>query len=141
MICARETYRVADLRGLHKFASCIAVAIACAGPLPLWLHHSLAHSHTPAAAYDCVSTCACSGHEASEEWLRGGPGEIAPIVEQWNIAELDCSLCYQLGQLSSVPWEAPVCQERIEFCGPALYPALLISECSHLHLARGPPQA
>ncbi len=143
------------MHALRQIIAVLSLALACAGPLPMWLHHVVAHSHSHAIAHSRTgASCgpqrsetpdqhACGIH--SEQACKLGHAaksptacDVAAIAE----AEHGCFVCFLLAQAAdkSVWTSAAVIFSPLpEFVanGEPFRAQLLLSS----NPARGPPTA
>ncbi len=128
---------------LRQIVCFLALAIASAGAMPLWLHHHACHLNCRAEAAVCdtrhSSHCCCShsGTQASlsaDKQATGGLEIVAPHD--------DCQICFHLSQATARPTSVPLiseCELSSEF-------AHFYRQDAHLqvrttNLSRGPPAA
>lgn len=110
------------------------MGLACAGPLPLLVHHQLAH-HAPVAASEHSVSEACDHHHhhcTADE-------STSADTDGWNATHDDCFLCYQLSQASAVSIVGQLAHVSVT-CG-WLSPDNLgeVPRALILYPARGPP--
>ena len=124
----------------------LVLAVAAAGPIPLWLHRSIAHpvccsEHSANSVQTCKTDQVSHSHPHE---CDSHPNETAPdsigLVANGLAGTHDCSVCFHLSQSSSSVAHsiAPVnCEHIFQWiCGS------ISAECCRLEgqpLSRGPP--
>lgn len=99
---------------LRQIVTVLALAVASSGSLPLVVHHLQCHqSHLPSGVADCadargtvarpfakLASCSCAHGSISvaEPASSGHDSELASA----SAADEDCSVCFQLSQVTSV---------------------------------------
>ncbi len=101
------------MTSLRQIIGLLALALASVGPLPLWMHHAVCHTHSRCLTHssDCGHAADSGTHAAVEENRCGHSHSAATVIPQRSrgssaspeLAQLehDCFVCYQLSQAAA----------------------------------------
>jgi hypothetical protein len=149
---------------LRYLTGWLALVIASAGPLPLWMHHALSHSHTSYAhgTYSHVSHShagSCEHHHLTSDAClpvaqranasdnspeSSGRGETSKPAAGFNPTPdtHDCFICYQLSQAaSSAMFFAVEISSLPPIVSGNTIEEISIATICGWHTPRGPPTA